>query len=543
LRACKEAQQRAWGTIDNTTLGRYIAGEMSGDELAVVEQQLQVHPELRLLTDLVRDVLGETESTPVPEPAPRILALASAPPRTKVPEKRRGGVLRFLSRRSSLVAAACLLIVLGVAMPRPGFLSAPRDSTMPVMERGVASRFVVPVGAPAPVSAPGAIRPKMMARNAVPAADRKEVAVLAMPQLPVSPPAPMALSTTEADLTPEQAVELHRRGVYFQRTGDLVRAEASWNQVHIFCQNRLGDDHPATKSSARHLAGVYSVALNAANTFAYRGGPSPSRATTARTDPARELGEQLSRQSSQQIRTNVVPVLTQALRSAPAAEERRVIVRALGQLGPVACSAVPLLTERLEESTDREEIRAVLIALDNMGEAAHTAIVTLNELSTETQAAESHSTKNRYADIRRKMNASDRQLATKILHRLQSCEGRVGVRDDAGCFSVRTVRMSCQQLARLASTAGVEVFVSTCEQGARKNPSRLARMGPRSVHVFIDPAAPSVQVELSAQLQREGFSVDRLREPILVECRKRRYDLALAEGVKTIRNLVPRTKK
>src|SRR5205809_139308 len=32
LRACRESQQGAWGDIDNTPLGRYLAGEVDGTE-------------------------------------------------------------------------------------------------------------------------------------------------------------------------------------------------------------------------------------------------------------------------------------------------------------------------------------------------------------------------------------------------------------------------------------------------------------------------------------------------------------------------------
>ena len=59
LRAYKETQQQAWGDIDNATLGRYLAGELSGEERARVEQALTQYPELLKLTDVVRDVLEE----------------------------------------------------------------------------------------------------------------------------------------------------------------------------------------------------------------------------------------------------------------------------------------------------------------------------------------------------------------------------------------------------------------------------------------------------------------------------------------------------
>src|SRR5437868_1432178 len=65
LRTCKENQQKAWGDIDSTTLGRYLAGEASGEERAEIEQALSQLPDLRALTDLVRDVLADVPSATV----------------------------------------------------------------------------------------------------------------------------------------------------------------------------------------------------------------------------------------------------------------------------------------------------------------------------------------------------------------------------------------------------------------------------------------------------------------------------------------------
>ena len=84
LRACREAQQRAWGDIDNTTLGRYLADEVSREEREQIESALDELPELRKLTDLVRDVLGASEavaSDPVSVPyGPAILPFPQAQP-------------------------------------------------------------------------------------------------------------------------------------------------------------------------------------------------------------------------------------------------------------------------------------------------------------------------------------------------------------------------------------------------------------------------------------------------------------------------------
>lgn len=59
LRANRLAQQEAWGDIGNTTLGRYLAGEVTAEDLARVETALQQHPELGKLLHQVAAVRGD----------------------------------------------------------------------------------------------------------------------------------------------------------------------------------------------------------------------------------------------------------------------------------------------------------------------------------------------------------------------------------------------------------------------------------------------------------------------------------------------------
>lgn len=136
LRACKQEQQRAWGNVDSSDLGRYLAGELAGDELSDIEQQLADLPELRKLTDLVRGVLDDLEPVSFEEPAasaieePVVLQFPKAVPARRWPR---------IKRYASLAAAACLLITLGVWSPRPGYLSAPATEDFR-MSAGTASR-------------------------------------------------------------------------------------------------------------------------------------------------------------------------------------------------------------------------------------------------------------------------------------------------------------------------------------------------------------------------------------------------------------------
>ncbi len=89
LRACREAQQRAWGDIDNTTLGRYLSDEVTSEERRQIEGALDELPELRKLTELVRDVLGEPAAVPY---GPAILPFPQS--QTRLPSIARPTILR-----------------------------------------------------------------------------------------------------------------------------------------------------------------------------------------------------------------------------------------------------------------------------------------------------------------------------------------------------------------------------------------------------------------------------------------------------------------
>src|SRR5260370_40349519 len=110
LRAYRAAQEQAWGEIDNAALGRFIADDLSGEERQHIEQALHERPELRKLTDLVRDVLADFEpavehapAPVIPVPAPRILPF----PRTQPGPPSSG---RWVRKRSGMLAAASLLL-------------------------------------------------------------------------------------------------------------------------------------------------------------------------------------------------------------------------------------------------------------------------------------------------------------------------------------------------------------------------------------------------------------------------------------------------
>jgi hypothetical protein len=122
LRAQRSAQKQAWGDLDDIVLGRYLADEVDSAERRRIETVLDERPELRQLTDLVRDVLAEFEPTAAPSPvtlpfpAPTPVA---ARPAASVRLVRRWWQPRY----AGLVAAAAVLLALGLGLGLGGVVS------------------------------------------------------------------------------------------------------------------------------------------------------------------------------------------------------------------------------------------------------------------------------------------------------------------------------------------------------------------------------------------------------------------------------------
>jgi hypothetical protein len=379
LRACRESQQRAWGDLDSALIGRYLAGEVTPEERRRVDLALEQLPQLRELTDLVRDVLttSEPEAAPPPAPGPEPAILRFSP--RPAPRRPWAGVLR---RRASIAAAACLLVTLGLAMPRTDALpTASAPDARP--GGGVASRDVAFSGLEGTQPA-GAF--DLEAHPVVEAvAPRTE---------------DVKLARLEVD-----------RSITELKKGDLVGAERNLRQAHAICKRKWGKNHPTTNWTSRHLAEVYQYALSTpapqefyalsasadgkdrvghAGTFAnaYRAPPgaNPSNPYTVARDlapagrqPARAetfaapmrraretalaLRVRLTRDEPAQVRASVVPVLITALREAKVAKERAGLALALANLGPAAHDAVPALEECLKKSDNERERRALRFAL------------------------------------------------------------------------------------------------------------------------------------------------------------------------------------
>ena len=56
LRSNRARETELFGTLDDNTLARYLAGECDDMQLRAVESEAQQHPDLQRLLDIVNDV-------------------------------------------------------------------------------------------------------------------------------------------------------------------------------------------------------------------------------------------------------------------------------------------------------------------------------------------------------------------------------------------------------------------------------------------------------------------------------------------------------
>lgn len=285
LRACREAQQRAWGNIDNTTLGCFLAGEVTPEEQQQIENALDSLPQLRKLTDLVREVLAEPEtassslepalsgSQMMPftqsQPSGGTIPPASAPntgwkkPGLSHVRKEWFRDSRW-HQRIGLALAACLLLALGVALPRTRTALAPEAGNSLAFVQPVADRRLLNegngIGLPQVVPASGTY----FVRGSDKVGRRGERGKTLLAHVDASVQALEAEGKKqEAEMLARQYVNnLTRQALVYQEKGDLDRAEPAWNQARLLCTRTLGPEAPETIRTRNSLAGVYEVALN-----------------------------------------------------------------------------------------------------------------------------------------------------------------------------------------------------------------------------------------------------------------------------------------
>jgi hypothetical protein len=586
LRACRESQRRAWGDLDDAILGRFLAGEASSAESEQVEAALARHPELRAMTELVRDVLGEVDPILASPPVQSPLASASGssagspgspagpvllPFSSPAPAKRRtrGRVAGFLRRHGSLVAAACLLLTLGVAMPRPseapldGLVSWPFDGSL--LAAGTASRDLATISLPA-LAEPAEPAPPMQlwARLDTPEPARKKKAQ------PIS--APLA-----EDRENQQIAQLNFQALRYREQGNLPQAVRVLAEADSLCQQKLGPAHPVTRYTVRNLANVYQVALEeaapavetrektrsgnlSADRHRGREGEGPA-AVQHWKKSAHQLGQQIVTAPPREVKQHVVPVLTQALRLSSSPEERVALVRALGELGPAAGDAVPILAWYARHARTPVERQAAVQALGQMGPAARPAVATLVEGLASSDPVFRETTCQALVELgpvarmavspevvsRIDVQARDKAVVVReVLKQLAGQDGRIGVEDSAECFRIPTLRFATGTIRYLARKRNLEVLIETtaCETSAKQSDASeiLRRMGPQSLVVRIVKDPPQVRIVASPALAELKLPLAEWEKELTAQVQARQYDAGLCQLLSSLRGAEPARK-
>jgi hypothetical protein len=519
LRACREAQQRAWGDIDNATLGRYLANEADGEERRRVENALDELPELRRLTELVRDVLADAEPVGVPA-APVAAPPAVLPFTPRTAPRRKPAPWR---RYAALAAAACVLVALGLGAPRLTGPLAPGGNTD---IRSVVAMKTDGGARPAPGDAGFA------AGGVDDGAGREKPMTLAVE--------PVALAWADG---------LDRFGAVCRDGGDLDRAEYSLKWAHDIRRRVQGDDNPQTVATCRNLGNLYEVALNspappAESYFYAKSADKPPALPTGpfaiRRDPAeaakQELRFRITRQNVREVRQSVVPVLAQRLRDAGDADERARACKALAELGPAAREAVPALKECLQKAATPQDRRALVFALAEISDAEPELLAELAPAA---------------GDVAKKAAAEgdddQKQAAQDVLLRLQSRSepGRVGVRDAGELLSPLALKAAYHKLRGLSRDYQVEVYAETAADGKDaakaedKIQDRGRQVGVNGVYFLVRKSPPAVEVYVGEKLRGQGFGDEqqaRLKKAVEqpLAANPPDFDRALLEGVRVV---------
>jgi hypothetical protein len=532
LRAYKQTQHQAWGDVDNATLGRYLAGELSGEERARVEQALAQYPELLKLTDVVRDVLDEFDSA-APQPlseAPKILPFVKPSP-TRKP------FARVFRQRGALVAAASVLLALGLSM---GGMHLYTQS-----QRGPDVAFIAPEAR--------RLTPDNVNQLAQGGQDDTPVRLTtsAKPTKMTEKEFTENLALVTKKASSWGALALEQVGTSCQQSGDYDRAEAFFVAAHDLRRKTFGDEDAETIKSSGNLAHVYEVALNTvplAEPPAPLHHPMALMAKRGDADKALVLRDRITRQEPAVIKQSVVPVLVHALRNAKTSAERRPFVRALGALGPAAADAVPDLVKTLEQSGADEERTAVAIALGQMGQAGSPAVpalvATLKCDCDDTRRAAGDSLVRLSPYARHEVLASckkESQLPREVRERIEGPEGRAGV-NDAGLFLCpRDFHETQRQIIHLARRHHIEVYTETVTtlptKDAKTVEERAKEVGANGLYLLICKDPPGVQVVASDALKKKGFTPECLAELKKVAeegVQKRQYDRSVVQSVRFV---------
>ena len=343
LKACREAQQQAWGDVDNATLGRYLAGDVTPEERRRIENELQQRPELRKLTDLVSNVLRDCEPVAGPESArPSVLSFSA--------KRHTSPVARRWRQWAAVAAAACLLLALGYT----------------VLPHGSGPSAAVPHGSLAVVTTSGF--------PTSPVASKSEPGPHGL--APGRPPQAFAKVAASKSATPLDHVAVYfadgcaQAADSYQRHGDLDLAEFSYKLAYNVREWKLGPDAEPTVRTRRSLGRVYQTALamngSAPFTAVRTMPPAPLAVPDKRPEQeveasAAQLCERLAHQPVGEVRRSVAPVLVAKLNEATTPEDREQLGRALAALGPAARDAVPALEDCLKNNNLTPPERAAVL--------------------------------------------------------------------------------------------------------------------------------------------------------------------------------------
>jgi HEAT repeats len=396
LRACREAQEQAWGGIDNATLGRFIADDLNSEERRQVEQAIDKRPELRRLTDLVRDVLADFDSPRANSPAPQQQPTRPRPLPFPKSQPERRPMVRWLQKRSGMLAAACLLLALSTALFDSRFTAGLRGASDGTDE-GKTSNEVITV-AMKDSGNPYFLEEKPLAsavgRRDLPSGERYGVA-FAYPAPGVNR---LELLNHKIEGLQEQgkwrealafdakSVAIARRANLEQRLeyaanrelvasvsqhqGDLDHAYGCLTQAFEIRMRKLGSENKETARTALSIANIYAVAINSGtNASDYPPAPLPaspgrplmmvsSKEIGAEHDGDRKYGKDLHERLAQRdpalMKQRVVPIMVQGLENASSEKEREQLVLAIGNLGPNAADAAPALSAQLRKVSGYE---------------------------------------------------------------------------------------------------------------------------------------------------------------------------------------------
>jgi hypothetical protein len=421
LRACREAQEQAWGGMDNATLGRFIADDLKGEERRQVEQAIDERPELRRLTDLVRDVLADLDSPVANHPTPQ---LQPTRPRNRafpkaLPERR--PVVRWLQRRSGMLAAACLLLALSTALFDSRFTSGLQGATSgsdgntsnevtTVAKTDADNHYVLAVKS----LESGILRRELPGERfgmvtvayRAPGVSRLELLNHKIEGLQEQGKWREALAFDAKSVAIARRANLEQRLEYAanrelvatvsQQQGDLDHAYGCLSQAFEIRVRELGSENKETARTALSLANIYAVAINSvANTSDY--GPAALPAPPGRPvvivsakeigehdgdrKYGKELHERLAKRDPLLMKQRVVPIMVQGLENSSSEKERVQLVVAIGNLGPNAADAAPALSAQLRKTSGHEMKKTaepVLLSADAHGAMTeHERCVTL----------------------------------------------------------------------------------------------------------------------------------------------------------------------